>query len=944
MAQTDFELGAIAYKCLNVYRSMGKNYYSAYKPLDMILKTDVFFNFVEENYSIFKNEEGISLAQAYEMYKTYCDESLVEFKLPKHKFRDELKNYFEEFFGSKRIDDKVFRNYFMGFKVSKFLSGTGPVKDENPSWLTLDTTKSIFDEVCADLPAQYASAKETPAKKWVDVTTSLSDIDTSKLHYVLVPIDHIVIDFDLKDENGEKSVERNLEAASKWPPTYAEFSKSQRGLHLHYIYEGDVDKLASVYDEGIEVKVFRFGPVGQSSLRRQLSKCNNIPIATINSGLPLKGEKMINVEVVKSEKSLRDLITRNLHKEIHPGTKPSIDFIKTILDEAYNSGLKYDVTDMRPRILAFANNSSNHPEYCVKLVAQMKFQSDEPSQDTAVYKQDVLVFFDVEVFPNLLVVSWKYAGAENKCIRMINPSSKDIEGLFSMRLVGFNCRRYDNHILYGRYIGYDNQQLYELSQRIINNSRNGLFGEAYNISYTDIYDFSSIKQSLKKFQIDLGIFHKELGIPWDKPVPEDKWDLVAEYCDNDVISAEAVFNDRKEDFVARQILADLSGLTVNDSTQSHTAKIIFGNDKNPQDKFVYTDLSTIFSGYKYSNGVSTYRDEEPGEGGYVYAEPGIYEDVALLDVASMHPTSIELLNLFGPYTQKYSEIKAARIAIKHKDFDSAKKMLGGILTKYLTSKEQADALAYALKIVLNIVYGLTSASFSNKFRDLRNVDNIVAKRGALFMIDLKHMVQELGFKVIHIKTDSIKIPNATPEIIEHVKKFGKIYGYDFEHEATYDRFCLVNDAVYVARCKEGKCPGKWVAVGAQFAHPYVYKTLFSNEEIMFEDMCETKSVTSYMYLDMNEGLDEGEHDYRFVGKVGSFCPVKPGSGGGLLLREKDGKYYAVGGTKNYRWLEAEVIKTLKKEDCIDREYYEKLVTDAVKNITQFTPYFDRFVS
>lgn len=82
-------------------------------------------------------------------------------------------------------------------------------------------------------------------------------------------------------------------------------------------------------------------------------------------------------------------------------------------------------------------------------------------------------------------------------------------------------------------------------------------------------------------------------------------------------------------------------------------------------------------------------------------------------------------------------------------------------------------------------YGLTSAGFENPFRDNRNKDNIVAKRGALFMVNLKHAVQSQGFTVAHIKTDSIKIPDATPEIIKFVTEYGKLYGYNFEHEATY---------------------------------------------------------------------------------------------------------------------------------------------------------------
>lgn len=926
MQQIDFELGAIASHCLSVYRKMGKNYYNSYRPLEMMFTTDVFFNFVEAHYHIFKEQDGVSLSQAYQMYKTYCEDSLVEHKLPRYKFREELKNYFKTFDLVKRIDNRQVRSYYSGFLSDKFTT-ISEEPEEVPNSLVLDYDESLLDDILSECPAQYATASGVPLMKWDNVKTTLKDIDTKKLHYVKVPLNHIVIDFDLKDDNGEKSLEKNIEAASKWPPTYAEFSKSGKGIHLHYIYDGDPEKLSRIYEEGIEIKVF----VGNSSLRRQLTKCNNIPIATINSGLPLKGEKMINFDAVKSEKSLRNLINRNLNKEIHPATKPSIDFIHKILEDAYNSGLKYDVTDMRPKILAFANNSTNQAEYCVKLVAQMKFKSDDNSIGGSDYENDEIAFFDVEVLPNLFVVVWKFEGKDKEPVIMINPTPSEIEEILKLKLVGFNCRRYDNHILYARYIGYDNKQLFELSQKIINNSRNAFFGEAYNISYTDIYDFSSKKQSLKKFQIELGIHHQELGIKWDEPVPEEMWPLVVEYCINDVMATEAVFNARKQDFIARQILADLSGLSVNDTTQNHTAKIIFGNDPNPQSKFIYTDLSEMFPGYKFENGKSEYRGEDPKEGGYVYAEPGMYTNVALLDVASMHPNSLINMNMFGPYTKKYKELMDARLAIKHKEFDRAKNMLGGILGKYLKNEEDADALSYALKIVINIVYGLTSAKFDNKFRDPRNIDNIVAKRGALFMIDLKHEVQKRGWTVAHIKTDSIKIPEANKDIIDFVIEFGKKYGYDFEHEVTYEKFCLVNDAVYIAKDTNGK----WHAIGAQFSHPYVFKTLFSGEPIEFNDLCETKAVTTALYLDMNEDLPDGEHDYHFVGKAGLFCPIKPGAGGGLLMREKEGKYYAATGTKGYRWLEAEMVKQLNKEDDIDLTYHRTLVDKAIATISKY---------
>ena len=361
----------------------------------------------------------------------------------------------------------------------------------------------------------------------------------------------------------------------------------------------------------------------------------------------------------------------------------------------------------------------------------------------------------------------------------------------------------------------------------------------------------------------------------------------------------------------------------------------------PGYEFVYDETDK-----KYHN---MYRGVDAGFGGYVYAEPGMYGNIALLDVQSMHPSSAVNMNIFGEHTQRFKYILDARIAIKQKDFDKARKMLSGALVKYLTDESAASDLATALKIAINSVYGLTSASFDNPFRDTRNKNNIVALRGALFMIDLKHAVQEQGFTVAHIKTDSIKIPDATPEIIQFVMNFGKQYGYTFEHEATYDRFCLVNDAVYIAKYKDGKNVGKWTATGTQFAVPYVFKKLFSKEEIIFEDMCETKSVTSALYLDMNEGMPDGEHNYRFIGKVGQFCPMKKGSGGGILLREttnnKTGEkgYAAATGSKGYRWLESEMVRELGKESGIERGYYDKMVDEAVKSISGFGD-FEWFVS
>ena len=1029
----DFELGAIANHCLGVYME-DPGYYDDYIPVSMMGASNDFYNFVVEFYGRFKKAKNIDLDTAWKWYKSYCEDAKVPYPLSKMKFKEELKNYFEDY--SQTNGKRVFSD----FKTYILEVSEEPeqVNDFN-SWIDLHEQHSVFDDICRDCIAQEASESGTPNRKWENVTTTLADINTHKLHYVRVPQNHIVIDFDLKDSDGNKSLALNMKAAASWPPTYTEVSQGGNGLHLHYIYPGDPSKLSRIFEPDIEIKVFN----GKSSLRRRLSLCNDLAITIITAMLPLKEEKtLINWDGVKNEKMLRTMIKRNLNKEYHANTRPSVDYIYKILNDAKASGLNYDVTDLRNEIYAFAAGSTHQSEYCIKKVGEMIFASDEPSPDGSTiepYSDDSpIVFYDVEVFPNLFLVNWKFAGEGNHVVRMINPKPNEIEELLHYRLVGFNNRRYDNHMIYACLLGYSNEQLFNLSSRLVNNdTKDAGIREAWNISYTDVYDYNTKKQSLKKWEIDLGIHHQELGLPWDQPVPEELWEEVAEYCDNDVIATEAVFNATQSDFAARQIQVEIvkrlhgvSNVTLNDTTNSLSAKIIFGNNKNPQSEFNWRDLSKpvswdqydeyrekfgpdyifrvfdenglptyeiynpdhvlpagysilpFFPKYRYERGISKWYEDfdkdvwyNVGAGGRVYSEPGMYVNVWDGDVASMHPHSAIYECLFGPkYTKIFKEIVDARVAIKRWSkavknnddkeasfyYEKASTLLGGALAPYITV-ELADGLAQALKIVINAVYGLTSANYDNTFKDPNNIDNIVAKRGALFITLLKEEVEKRGFKVCHIKTDSIKIPNATQEIKDFVIRFGLEYGYQFETEADFERFCIVNDAVYIARDTDHE----WHATGLQFSVPYVYKTLFTKQPIEFSDMCEAKSVKTSIYIDMNEKLDdvsdyekelkklvkandnperqeelkrliENGHDYHYIGRIGLFCPIKDGCGGGILVRENNGKYDAVTGTKGFRWLEAERISELpERMDLIDRRYYDILVDNAIDTINQF---------
>ena len=999
MEHLPFERSGIAWRCLETYKRLGKSYYDHYIAEDMMARTSPFHNFVIEN--VMELKDGISLAKAYDIYIKYAEICKFQNELVRYKFRDTLKLYFDKYEDTK----------FSGFRWEK-IGKARPVEVplELKSWLNFDCEKSLLDNDYISQPAQYANADGLPSKKWENVKTTLADIDTSKLHYVKVPNEtHIVADFDIKDEDGNKSLEKNMEAASKFPPTYAELSKSGCGIHLHYIYTGgDPKDLSRIFDNNVEIKVF----TGNSALRRQVTRCNDIPIAEISSGLPMKevkgGQKMIDWDGYKNEKVLRAMIIKNLKKEYHPATKPSVDYINDLLNKAYESGATYDVRDMQNDILAFAMGSTHKADYCVGLVANMRFCSkdiaDKESEDYVVDENAEKIIFDVEISPNYLqylayctannlpinhtipkdtpahfLICWKFLGDDKKVQKMLDPSPKDVEKLFKYAMIGFNNRNYDNHMVWAASQGYTPAELYSLNTKIIGeNSKAAKFGQAYNLSYTDIYDFASAgnKQGLKKWEIDLGIKHLEWNRPWYEPIPDSRLVNWCEYCSNDVVSTEKVFYHLQDDFEAREILAKIAGGTVNDTTNSLTTRLLTHDIDDPQSQYIYTDLSTIFPGYehhpegipkerysdkpgtKVSTRKSIFEGEDPSEGGYANCpNPGVYFDVDLFDIASMHPHSAIALKIFGKIiTKRFENLVEARVAIKHikeigdeaynealKRVDAIKDGSSKVIEEILKGlsgdalKKKCKAIANALKTAINSVYGLTSAKFDNKLRDPRNIDNIVAKYGALFMISLKHRLEDMGVTVVHIKTDSIKVANCDAKIKKFIFDYGKKYGFTFEHEAHYSKMCIIDDAQYIAY--EDEADGEkleepfWTVTGAKFAPPYLFKSLFTHEPIEFNDFPETKSVSDASIYICEDGIE------KFVGRIGSFVAVKDGFGGDLK-RVKGDKEAAVTGTKGYLWNEAELIR--EHPERINMDYYRKQCDDAVATINKFYP-FDEFI-
>ena len=393
MDGVDQELGVIAKHCIGVYHSFGPEYYRNYRSRTMISETNPVYNFVMEIYDGWGPDDKVTLAKAYSDYKDYVEETGIQYRMPRYRFKTELRRYFREFRDRVMIDGIPYRSLFVGFRGDKFESShLTPETVKSDSWIEMSRdVSSVFDEHFAGCKAQYSSERGTPQKAWVHVDTTLRDIAPVDEHYVLMPEEYVCIDFDLKGDNGEKDLDANLRAASAWPPTYAETSKSGGGVHLIYRYPVDKDTLAE-YSPGIEIKRFR----GNASLRRRLSLHNGRGIEDYPGDLPAKAPRMINKKHVQDENHLRSLIAKALRKEVHANTAPNVDFIKSILDEAYESGITYDVTDARNAVTSFAMSSTNQSDRCLKMVQQMHFISEDKAE-VAEDGNGRIAFYDVEV-------------------------------------------------------------------------------------------------------------------------------------------------------------------------------------------------------------------------------------------------------------------------------------------------------------------------------------------------------------------------------------------------------------------------------------------------------------------------------------------------------------------------------------------------------------------
>ena len=146
-------------------------------------------------------------------------------------------------------------------------------------------------------------------------------------------------------------------------------------------------------------------------------------------------------------------------------------------------------------------------------------------------------------------------------------------------------------------------------------------------------------------------------------------------------------------------------------------------------------------------------------GGYVMdPEPGIYDDVVVLDFKSLYPTIIRTFNI-DPLARLLSDKDTIETLNGYK-FSSSKHFLPEFITQLMEqrtlAKEKNDKqLSQAIKILMNSFYGVMG-SFGCRFYH-PHLPTAITGTGHKLLLGSKDYLSEQGYEVVYGDTDSLFI-------------------------------------------------------------------------------------------------------------------------------------------------------------------------------------------
>lgn len=389
-----------------------------------------------------------------------------------------------------------------------------------------------------------------------------------------------------------------------------------------------------------------------------------------------------------------------------------------------------------------------------------------------------ILLYDIEVFQyDSLVVFKDITGAEvahfwskpNGGFPGDSPNGfEDVASLIKGKTIaGYNNHNYDDLILYEMIRDANQEQIKRTNDHIIaghdmSHERKLAIRQLDSLGVTSLDCMQQIdvsRPSLKKIEGNMGRSIVESKVSFDigRPLTEEEKEEVLAYCRYDVDSTIEIFKLRQKSYFAtKQALIDMFG---DDKCSRWNTTTIAANlllerpipawskPRVPQEFWRSIDQipDSVWEMWEAAS-FETRNDKQNsctvnlfdcsivfGLGGLHGANKSRhrFENVKLLDVSSMYPSIIVLLNALGEGTEKYKAMRDERLAIKHTD----------------------PVRSQALKLVLNSVYGLLKNQYSTLYNPMAAVTVCIYGQIALF--DLCRRLDDLGYCLININTDGV---------------------------------------------------------------------------------------------------------------------------------------------------------------------------------------------
>lgn len=569
--------------------------------------------------------------------------------------------------------------------------------------------------------------------------------------------------------------------------------------------------------------------------------------------------------------------------------------------------------------------------------------------DFEVFKKDWLVVFISENDEEIVV--WNDPAILKKALERFDC------------LVGFNNYFYDDLILSGIMAGYNNYEIWKLSNAIVNggNIENKIKMMATKLPTLDTKQELDPRLSLKEIEANLGMNIVETPISFnlDRALTDDEFDEVVKYCIHDVETTKKLFMLRKDYFESKFDICKefkLDKLDVRKTRASLASKVLkcdksrlpegvlenkdrlnikFADElrvenipneilnfyKNIRQRFLDGENFEILEKEKLVCSLAGVEHTFGFGGIHGVRKNYMYEGKMLnVDVGSYYPSMIINFNFMSR-------------ASEHPD------LYKNLYDTRMEYKEKKDNKQQIYKILLNGTFGALKSEFNDLFDPV--MSNNICVNGQLILTDL--IMSLRGYcELIQSNTDGILIKYKEKDldiIKEKCAEWELNYNLklDYEYVAKIVQRDVNN---YIWKTEDGKIKGKGLFEkydGGDFEKnnltviPMALKEYYINNKNIREtitEMIEKNNVIPMQQIaKMGGTYDLMEHNGQEVQKVNRIFATWNNNYGAInKVKNNNGvkKYTKIANSSNKCYINNDVIEKTDTK-LIDVDYYVKLV-------------------